>query len=60
MIAYTALLDKAIANREGLSTSEVMSLLIPPSLAAARRLRQTAHLLRLDATDTYHQKAPPV
>ncbi|NMB13405.1 MAG: [FeFe] hydrogenase H-cluster radical SAM maturase HydE [Firmicutes bacterium] len=50
MIAYTALLDKAIVNPEGLSTNDVMALLTPPSLAATRRLWQTAHLLRLDAT----------
>jgi biotin synthase-like enzyme len=50
MKVYVALLDKAIANREGLSTNEVMALLTPPSLVAARMLRQTAHLLRLDAT----------
>ena len=50
MKAYTALLNKAIANSEGLSTSEVMALLTPPGLVAARRLWQTAHLLRLNAT----------
>ena len=50
MKAYSALLDKAIANPEGLSTNEVMALLTPPSMAAARRLWQTAHLRRLDTT----------